>query len=99
MIIKEKMNMYKQQFVRVLRSSSDIQYIDELGEGAFGKVYKGIWNTSNGEITVAIKTILKVNSIEEVEEFVSESAVMLDFDHPNVLKLLGVCFDTDDQLP
>ena len=29
----------------------------------------------------------------------SESAIMLDFDHPNVLKLLGVCFDTEDNLP
>ena len=29
----------------------------------------------------------------------SESAIMLDFDHPNVLKLLGVCFDTEDSLP
>ena len=36
---------------------------------------------------------------EQVEEFVSESAIMLDFDHPNVLKLLGVCFDTEDRLP
>ena len=24
---------------------------------------------------------------------------MLGFDHPNVLKLLGVCFDTEDKLP
>ena len=24
---------------------------------------------------------------------------MLHLDHPNVLKLLGVCFDTEDQLP
>ena len=36
---------------------------------------------------------------EQVEEFVSESAIMIDFDHPNVLGLLGVCFDTDNGLP
>ena len=36
---------------------------------------------------------------EEVEEFISESAIMLDFDHPNILQLIGVCFDTNDSLP
>ena len=39
------------------------------------------------------------STAEQVEEFMSESAIMLDFDHPNVLKLLGVCFDTEDNLP
>ena len=34
-----------------------------------------------------------------MEEFISESAIMLEFDHPNVLRLLGVCFDTEDRLP
>ena len=24
---------------------------------------------------------------------------MLDFQHPNVISLLGVCFDTEDNLP
>ena len=24
---------------------------------------------------------------------------MLDFNHPNVLKLIGVCFDSENQLP
>ena len=38
-------------------------------------------------------------SSDEIEEFISESAIMLDFDHPNVLSLLGVCFDTEQQLP
>ena len=42
---------------------------------------------------------LDASTSEQVEEFMSESAIMLDFDHPNVLKLLGVCFDTNDQLP
>ena len=36
---------------------------------------------------------------DDVEEFMSESAIMLDFDHPNVLKLLGVCFDAHDDFP
>ena len=34
-----------------------------------------------------------------MDEFIAESAIMLDFDHPNVLHLVGVCFDTEDQLP
>ena len=38
-------------------------------------------------------------TLEQVEEFVSESAIMLDFDHPNVLSLLGVCLDTEQHLP
>jgi len=29
----------------------------------------------------------------------SESAVMVDFDHPNIVKLIGVCFDTTNKLP
>ena len=36
---------------------------------------------------------------DQVEEFVAESAIMLDFDHPNVIKLLAVCFNTEDKLP
>ena len=36
---------------------------------------------------------------EEIEDFIAESAIMLDFNHPNVLRLVGVCFDTEDKLP
>ncbi len=35
----------------------------------------------------------------EVKKFVDESAIMVDFNHPNILCLLGVCFKTEDNLP
>ena len=36
---------------------------------------------------------------EEIEDFIAESAIMLDFNHPNILRLVGVCFDMEDKLP
>ena len=36
---------------------------------------------------------------KDLNAFISESAIMLDFKHPNVMRLLGVCFDTEDNLP
>ena len=35
----------------------------------------------------------------DIDSLMSESATMVNFDHPNVVKLIGVCFDTTDQLP
>ena len=34
-----------------------------------------------------------------MDDFIAESALMLDFHHPNAMGLLGVCFDTEDNLP
>ncbi|XP_019858484.1 PREDICTED: insulin receptor-related protein-like [Amphimedon queenslandica] len=80
---------------------SAIKITCELGEGAFGIVYKG--KVSQGSLSeiedVAIKTLKEHSSVEQIKEFISESETMLRLDHPNVLKLLGVCFDTEDQLP
>lgn len=40
-----------------------------------------------------------VTEHEEVEKFIKESAIMLDFNHRNILNLMGVCFNTEDNLP
>ena len=40
-----------------------------------------------------------MSSDQEVEDFIAESAIMLRFHHQNVLSLVGVSFDTEDQLP
>ena len=60
-----------------------------LGQGNFGIVYSGLWNSRNGEIPVAIKS-LKVENKETNLSFLQEAAILGQFNHPNVLKLLGV---------
>ena len=50
-------------------------------------------------IYVRLCTHTDISTPENINDFVKESILMLGFDHPNVLKLLGVCFDTEDNLP
>ena len=40
-----------------------------------------------------------MTSLDELKAFFEESLIMKDFDHPNVLGLAGVCFDTPDGYP
>ncbi|NWX38281.1 MERTK kinase, partial [Notiomystis cincta] len=66
-----------------------------LGEGEFGSVMEGRLSQSEGSpLKVAVKTMKLDNfSQREIEEFLSEAACMKDFDHPNVITLLGVCIE------
>ena len=38
-------------------------------------------------------------SVENIKSILHESILMKDFDHPNVLNVLGVGFNTDSGLP
>jgi serine/threonine protein kinase len=40
-----------------------------------------------------------VSSHDELNAFFAESLIMKDFNHPNVLGLTAVCFDTPDGYP
>uniref|UniRef100_A0A8C3JQT6 Tyrosine-protein kinase Mer n=1 Tax=Calidris pygmaea TaxID=425635 RepID=A0A8C3JQT6_9CHAR len=70
-----------------------------LGEGEFGSVMEGRLSQPEGTPQkVAVKTMKLDNfSQREIEEFLSEAACMKDFDHPNVIKLLGVCIELSAQ--
>ena len=63
----------------------------KLGEGNFGYVYRGTWKSPTGciPVPVAIKSI-KSEEDESNFRFLKEAAIMGQFDHANVLKLLGV---------
>ncbi|KAI9391681.1 hypothetical protein POPTR_007G125100v4 [Populus trichocarpa] len=64
------------------------QFRDELGQGAYGTVFKGMLTS---EIPVAVKVLS--NSSEKGEEFVNEMGTMARIHHVNVVRLIGFCAD------
>lgn len=42
---------------------------------------------------------IAVSEHKEIEKFIAESSIMRDLDHPNILRLIGVCFNMEDNLP
>ncbi|XP_060191303.1 probable serine/threonine-protein kinase PIX13 isoform X2 [Lycium barbarum] len=71
-----------------------------LGEGGFGKVYKGWldeWASSkNGCTAIAVKK-LNYQSLEGFEDWQSEVSFFGRLSHPNLVKLLGY-YQEDKQL-
>ena len=75
-----------------------ITYISDLGQGNFGVVMKGeATGIIPGEAStlVAIKVLKEGSNKDAKNDFVKEALLMNQFDHPNILKLLGVCFDAE----
>ncbi|XP_028033617.1 proto-oncogene tyrosine-protein kinase ROS isoform X3 [Bombyx mandarina] len=69
-----------------------------LGSGAFGEVFEGVARQINGstvDTKVAVKTLRKGASEQEKTEFLKEAALMSNFKHEHILRLLGVCLDND----
>ncbi|XP_037902536.1 atrial natriuretic peptide receptor 2-like isoform X2 [Hermetia illucens] len=67
-----------------------------LGEGAFGTVYGGEAQFNDGGWTaVAVKTLKSGASTEDRLDFLSEAEAMKRFDHKNIIKLLGVCLQSE----
>ncbi|KAI4304666.1 hypothetical protein MLD38_040143 [Melastoma candidum] len=65
-----------------------------LGEGGFGKVYKGYLSDVGQE--VAIKQ-LDPNGLQGTKEFIVEVTMLSMVDHPNLVKLIGFCVERDQK--
>ena len=78
---------------------------EQLGSGQFGTVYHGLWRKETDEsvgevdgnkeavIEVAIKSLVKEASEEERVMFLKEAAIMGQFNHPYIVKMLGIIDD------
>lgn len=73
----------------------------EIGQGHFGTVFKGRLYDSKRDRTmdVAVKTVHEKGAdAREISAFFQEALIMRDFEHPNILSLIGVAF-TKDSMP
>ncbi|GLT36448.1 hypothetical protein SLA2020_108230 [Shorea laevis] len=66
-----------------------------LGEGGFGRVYKGTFQAT-GQV-VAVKQLDR-NSLQESTDFVTEVSSWSKIHHQNLVNLIGYCADGDQRL-
>ncbi|XP_010849592.1 PREDICTED: serine/threonine-protein kinase 10 isoform X1 [Bison bison bison] len=65
------------------------EIVGELGDGAFGKVYKAK-NKETGALAAA--KVIETNSEEELEDYIVEIEILATCDHPYIVKLLGAYY-------
>ncbi|KAK9307884.1 hypothetical protein QLX08_001945 [Tetragonisca angustula] len=63
-----------------------------IGEGQFGNVHKGSYKgRDNQVIPVAVKTCKVDADLATSEKFLEEAYIMQQFEHPHIIRLIGVC--------
>lgn len=73
---------------------NNIIYIRDLGQGAFGRVFqaKAPGLIAEEEFTLVAVKMLKDEASQDLQlDFEREACLLAEFDHPNIVKLLGVC--------
>uniref|UniRef100_J3N0H6 Protein kinase domain-containing protein n=1 Tax=Oryza brachyantha TaxID=4533 RepID=J3N0H6_ORYBR len=76
----------KDQLKKITKNNSEV-----LGQGGFGKVYKG---TLEDNTIVAVKTSIEVNEARK-DDFTNEVIIQSQMMHNNIIKLLGCCLEVD----
>ena len=71
-----------------LIDKSALQVKDRIGKGAFGEVHRAEWKEKDLTITVAMKMLFGVQLDSELDK---EAALLSQLDHPNIVKLYGIC--------
>ncbi|CAH1791155.1 unnamed protein product [Owenia fusiformis] len=70
--------------------------VKALGQGAFGEVYQGYLSSVPREpvdLPVAVKTLPALCTDQAEMDFLMEALIMSKFNHPNIVRLIGVCFE------
>ena len=65
----------------------------KLGQGHFGDVMVGRLKPS--DTPVAVKLCKESVSEQQKQKFLAEAEILKQYDHPNIVKLVGVCADKE----
>ncbi|XP_018424567.1 PREDICTED: STE20-like serine/threonine-protein kinase [Nanorana parkeri] len=82
----------KKQYEHVKRDQNPEEFweiIGELGDGAFGKVYKA-QNKETGILAAA--KVIDTKSEDELEDYMVEIDILASCDHPNIVQLLDAFY-------
>ncbi|XP_058092160.1 cysteine-rich receptor-like protein kinase 44 [Magnolia sinica] len=81
-------------FGTIRAATDNFSAANKLGEGGFGSVYKG--RLLDGQ-EIAVKR-LSANSLQGVQEFKNEVALVAKLQHRNLVRLLGCCLEGEEKL-
>ena len=71
--------------------SEDIEILELINKGSSCLVYKAVWK--NSEVAIKQFTTEYSESEKKMKKFAKELQVLIQVDHPNLLKLMGICID------
>ncbi|KAH3760195.1 leucinerich repeat kinase [Pelomyxa schiedti] len=78
-----ELELQKQQLIPV----EELVIEGLIGQGGFGKVYRGTWK----EHKIAVKELIQETDTEDFDSFYSEASIMCSLKCDYLLKLYGVC--------
>ena len=86
---KSKLKIKSADFIEFKKYNirDDYKFTSKLGSGAYGVVYQAK-NRKNGNLR-AVKAVRK-KSLEDIEVFKNEIAIMKTLDHPSIINLFEV---------
>ncbi|KAK0164752.1 hypothetical protein PV328_003335 [Microctonus aethiopoides] len=70
-------------------NNDDVILLEKIGRGNFGDVYKA--RLKPCETEVAVKTCKVTLPDEQKRKFLQEGRILKQYDHPNIVKLIGIC--------
>ncbi|GFR04239.1 tyrosine-protein kinase Fer [Trichonephila clavata] len=70
-------------------NNDDVELVEKIGRGNFGDVYRAVLRASGVE--VAVKTCRMNLPDEQKKRFLQEGRILKQYDHPNIVKLIGIC--------